>query len=586
MWRTMWPKVRCDGNCVPRAFQQMVGDSRALIRSANSLSLISRLGYAKQLHHTQIFGFTLTILKVPTSASSTVEINALAGQTLYVLGPNGSGKSTLLYSWARANPSWHLIAGNREIIFESSAVSLSAAQAKNEAQYAIGGISQDNARHSRNYNNNSNWLQRLIFLIKSGDDYYAGEYMNADRQNKHAHKEFLYDSTPTKRINAALRAANLSLSLSWSRESDLRVHKDGVDLLYGADAMSDGERSALIIAGQAVLAEPDSTILVDEPERHLHRSISSPLINHLKELRGDLTWIIATHDLSLPQEDPSAQVAVLYDFSGTYWNIDVVTDTWSLEPTLAEAVYGARQKVLFVEGTATSLDLPLLKIFYNGVTIVPTGNCRDVENATMALGQVAGVHRMTAKGLIDSDNRVDHERLQKLGVSLLGVYAIESIYYHPLMVSAVHASAGTKVSLDDIYDAAVGAISDETVHRVAKDAAYKAFSYEYRSSMPSINDFMTDDLIAAPTKSAKQLFAEKSDHFRSLLNSKNWEEIIKYFKIKSTSAPQEIARRLGFLNAGAYEIAARKMLKARPEIRDQLRTLLPDPFEVSPTHSS
>ncbi len=45
---------------------------------------------------------------------------------------------------------------------------------------------------------------------------------------------------------------------------------------YSVAKLSDGERNALLIAATVLSVTPETLLLIDEPERHLHRSIISP----------------------------------------------------------------------------------------------------------------------------------------------------------------------------------------------------------------------------------------------------------------------------------------------------------------------
>ena len=43
--------------------------------------------------------------------------------------------------------------------------------------------------------------------------------------------------------------------------------------MYGAAELSDGERNALLISAEILTAKDGTLLIIDEPERHLHRSI-------------------------------------------------------------------------------------------------------------------------------------------------------------------------------------------------------------------------------------------------------------------------------------------------------------------------
>jgi AAA15 family ATPase/GTPase len=103
---------------------------------------------------------------------------------------------------------------------------------------------------------------------------------------------------PIKLINKVFVSKNLQIVMSWDAQSKLNVKKENIEIEYGFNAMSDGERSAFIIAACVILASQGDTVFLDEPERHLHRSISNPLISYLRQIKPHIKWVISTHDLS------------------------------------------------------------------------------------------------------------------------------------------------------------------------------------------------------------------------------------------------------------------------------------------------
>jgi len=51
----------------------------------------------------------------------------------------------------------------------------------------------------------------------------------------------------------------------------------GGTLAYPANEMSDGERVILYLLAQCLLVRDGMTVIIDEPELHVHRSLLSPL---------------------------------------------------------------------------------------------------------------------------------------------------------------------------------------------------------------------------------------------------------------------------------------------------------------------
>jgi len=517
--------------------------------------------------------------QVRRSAGDPLRIEVSAGDALYVLGANGSGKSTLLFEWAKGRPDATLVSGNRQVTFTSAAVTYTPHQVNDVIKQAMHHRSLDSARYSRNLLNNEAFLGTLLARFKARGDYCFQQYARLDQAGDAEAKARVWASLPDRRINAALAACRLPLTLEWNEKSELSVTKTGVATAYGIDEMSDGERAALILAMSCILAGESTSILVDEPERHLHRAISSPLLAFLRSDRPDLSWIVATHDMSLARDDPTASVLLLYDYDGQAWKAEVPPDPASLSPEIADAIYGARERVLFVEGRDTSLDKPLYHLFFPGVTIVGAGNCRDVQNAVTGLRRAPGIHHMRPAGIIDADNRGDLPALRSDGVHALGLYAVESLYYRSEVIAAVLSVAGTDAGLDDIISAACKVVTDDDLRRFAREASYKSFRHAFINKLPSAADFedFAGRVELVPDEDFHSV-ATLVDRLRRLRDARSWNELVGSVKLKGCRAPTEIARKLKYVDSDAYVLVARKTLKDRPEVLESLRPLVPDPF--------
>ena len=89
------------------------------------------------------------------------------------------------------------------------------------------------------------------------------------------------------------------------------IAKHSQEQSFDISKMSDGERSAMIIAAHVITAEPGTVFLIDEPEKHLHRSISQPFLSALFNLRKDCAFIVSTHEVALAIANPKARVLML-----------------------------------------------------------------------------------------------------------------------------------------------------------------------------------------------------------------------------------------------------------------------------------
>ena len=110
-----------------------------------------------------------------------------------------------------------------------------------------------------------------------------------------------------------------------------------------------------------MVSEPEGTLfLIDEPERHLHRSIICPLLQAVFTARQDCRFVIATHELMLPLSFPDAEVLILRRciFEGSkpvQWEADRTSAAAALSDELKTDIWGGRRQLVFVEGTRIAL---------------------------------------------------------------------------------------------------------------------------------------------------------------------------------------------------------------------------------------
>ena len=104
-----------------------------------------------------------------------------------------------------------------------------------------------------------------------------------------------------------------------------------------------------------------TVLLIDEPERHLHRSIIEPFLSALFAQRSDCPFVVSTHDVALPISNPEASVIMVRScvWNGSQasgWDANLLKQDTDLPEDLKRAILGSRRKILFVEGEAQSLD--------------------------------------------------------------------------------------------------------------------------------------------------------------------------------------------------------------------------------------
>jgi len=139
---------------------------------------------------------------------------------------------------------------------------------------------------------------------------------------------------------------------------------------YDASKMSDGERAIFYMIGQALVAAQDQLLIVDEPELHVHPSIMSKLWDELEAARPDCAFVYITHDLEFASAR-NAQKFVIRDYTPTpNWVVEAVPEDTGFSEELSTLILGSRRPILFVEGSETSLDLPIYRACYPDWTVL------------------------------------------------------------------------------------------------------------------------------------------------------------------------------------------------------------------------
>jgi hypothetical protein len=158
--------------------------------------------------------------------------------------------------------------------------------------------------------------------------------------------------------------------------------------------------------------EPNHLIILNEPERHLYRSIISPLLSSLFQKKKDCVFVISTHDVFLPIDHTEASVLLLRScqWNGKQikdWDADLILETDEIPNSVKREILGSKRDILFVEGEYESLDRQIYSLIYPNITIMPQGSCSQVEKAVEGIKGTEKLHWINSYGLIDADDRTE-----------------------------------------------------------------------------------------------------------------------------------------------------------------------------------
>ena len=377
-----------------------------------------------------------------------IELMVKNGFQLFIVGANGSGKSALIQRFVSENNGKKVkrISAHRQTWFNSGSIDFTPESRQRYETNTLALNLQYEARW-KEYNPGQS-LSAILFDLVAKENTRARTIARyVDNQNLTRAQDISAESlSPFDQINRLLALGTLSVMVEHPDDRDLLArHPQGEP--FSIAEMSDGERNAMIIAAHVITAEPGTVLLIDEPERHLHRSIIQPFLSALfARRREDCAFIISTHEIALPVANPEARVLMLrscqwHGSQCVAWDADVLEPNAELPEDLKLAILGSRKKILFVEGKPGGPDFSLYTTLFPELSVVPKDSCEDVQKAVLGWQGTQGIHPVHVEvfGLIDRDNRMeeDVEKLAEKGVFALKVYSVEALYYCSDAIAAV-----------------------------------------------------------------------------------------------------------------------------------------------------
>lgn len=527
--------------------------------------------------------------QINTSNNGAMHIPLTKGNALFVLGANGVGKSTLMYSLFQQNYNHtKRILAHRRTWFTSNTMDMTASKKQQAEQNIKSNDNQITSRYSDNYAQQRSSIS--IFDLINSENIRARTIANAvDKDDLPLAQELSNNQAPIQAINELLTLANIPIEISLGKNDQLFASKNGSPE-YSIAELSDGERNALLISTDVLTAEPNQLIILDEPERHLHRSIISPLLTSLFEKRKDCVFVISTHDIFLPIDHSESSVLLLRNcrWNGKNiqdWEADLISETDEIPANIKEGILGAKRDILFVEGESTSLDKQIYQLIFPNLTVISQKGCKEVEKAVEGIRGTESLHWINAFGLIDADDRTTEQiqTLKEKGIIALKAYSVESLYYHTEIIKKIaeRYSEVSGKSKDELYQNATHKILDNIIphkERLCSRLCEKQIRNETFSNLPKHTDIISRGEFEV--KVDLNEFLEKEEAiFDSLIQEQNLNGLIERYPIRETPVINGIVNGLG-LNKDTYEGAVRKLIIDKPEVKEFYQGLLNDLTEI------
>ncbi|CVH77146.1 hypothetical protein BN3658_00988 [Coriobacteriaceae bacterium CHKCI002] len=477
------------------------------------------------------------------------ESHTTSVNSLIIIGANGSGKSKLGAWIEQQDPeNVHRVGAQRSLNF-SEHVPLKSYE-ESEGEFFYGSTDKNYWNGQKDFR----WEWGKSYTTKLIDDFDAvlSALLARQRNETQCYFDSCREAEDSEREKPHTPITSLDrLESVWQevfphrnlKETDSKFiavfdHADGSQE-YPATQMSDGERAVLYLAAQVLCIPNDKTIIVDEPEVHLHPSLMGRLWRALETARPDCFFIFVTHDIQFASAHGTSDKVWVKSHDGEKWCWEFIPESDLPEQLLLELL-GNRKNVLFVEGGQDSLDVQLYSTLYPEYYIVPCGGCSQVIANTKAFASTSRLHELRAYGIIDRDYRSDEEldALEKKGIYSLKVAEVENLFLvEPLLRILVKhfACQDTENAIREIKDHIIKERFAGQIERQICQATIASLKTQLTSIEISGN---SDEAISANFKqkiadlSPTDEFNRQSSLFKTALDEENYESVLALFNEK------------------------------------------------------
>lgn len=368
-----------------------------------------------------------------------------------------------------------------------------------------------------------------------------------------------------------------------------RILLDNFDVLamngnnqYKAGQMSDGERVCLYLISQCLVAADGYTIVIDEPEIHLHTSIMKKLWDKIEEYCPNKTFVYITHNLKFALSRDSSTKIWVKSYNGSdEWDIQVIGEHEDIPEDLLLEILGTRRPVLFVEGKANSYDLALYRNVYSDYHVIACDNCQKVIELTKAFNNdyVKQLHESEIRGVIDHDflTEKEIEAYKKNNIYVIGVSEVENLF----LIEPIIRLAAKQIGEDDekVFTEIQGFVLTEMTK--SRDSIINSMCVKevrhllkgFNSEGQSINDIQTDLSNCFSSIDVADIYKKSESAVDEVINNKDYKGMILMFNNKGLC--KQAGGKIGFKKPYPQVIIDLLKGEKREEIINALKEYLP-----------
>lgn len=500
-------------------------------------------------------------------------------QSYVIVGANGSGKSHL-GAWIEKN--------NENVLRISAqrALSIPESIAITDSESAWKKIFYGDEK-SKDKNHKWRWGKETSSLV---DDYVSvlSSVFSIESDELRKYKSL----NETGNLTAEYETIVDKILKIWNKvfpQRSLKFEKFEVNAEYNTESykagfMSDGERVGLYLIAQCLITPDDYTIVIDEPELHLHTSIMKRLWDEIERYCHNKTFVYITHDLRFATSRKTATKIWVKSYDGKdKWDFSIIDQNDEIPEALLLEVLGTRNPVLFVEGEKNSFDLALYKEVYENHHVIPSSSCQKVIEFTKAFNnsKVKSLHQNEIRGLIDHDFLTDTEikSYKKHNILTLDVSEVENLFLIEKLVKIVadfnnkNPEEEFKLVSDYLFQK-LESCKDDIINSICvKEIRHKLKGFK---SIGKDDKQLQDDLektVSITKIEIADLYKTTESKITEIIDTRNYKELLKVFNHKGLC--NDIGSKMKLGKKYQQTILDLMNTEKRDEILEALKEYLP-----------
>lgn len=369
----------------------------------------------------------------------------------------------------------------------------------------------------------------------------------------------------------------------------LEISSTNCDNPYNVMAMSHGEKIVFFLIASAFLAPENSIVVVDEPEMHLHPSMTISLWDYIEGQRKDCTFIYLTHDLNFAVSRTGKKIWVKRYFAAKgVFDYDIIENSDNLPEEIFLELLGGRKPVLFIEGnSASSIDSRLYPLVFPNFTVKAIGGCSKVIEVTRAFSEMKSFHLLESRGIVDRDRRTKNEiaYLKAKNIYVPNVAEVENFFMLEDIIRVV--AKRKRRNADRVFNEIKGRIIQyftsnkgeqallHTRHRVRRQ-----IEYSIDIKVTSISEFSNHITNLTTNIDPNVTYQKLSSLFGRFISEGNYVEILKYFNQKSMLNYSKITKLCGFASTEKYINFVIEILKEDSRDANIIRNAIRQCFDI------